>query len=382
MKKKLFFLILLIGFFTLASCDLSSPSSSDGTSTEEKTNANTKTVSFDTDGGSYISNQKVETGKTASKPSNPTKAGHTFIGWCSDSSLKTEYNFSDAVTTDITIYAKWKAETYTVKFYTDSNTTIEPLTVEYGNKVTKPTDPTKEGYTFDGWYTSYLYYFEYDFNSTIKGDLNLYAKWKEIPKTVKYTVGTPITKLWTDSINSKWIKVAVPVTNTGTADLYLGSSTIDIESSTGSLLKTISYVGAYPDYLKPGETGYYYEETTCNFSNTDIKAVANLEIEKSVVEMVRYEISDVTISKGTFDQIEVMGRIKNNTTSKGTLVTVVANLFDANGKLICTCHKLLENDLAVGAKVGFTLSTYSYSKFAPEDVASYEIYGYPLQYNF
>ena len=95
MKKKLFFLILLIGFFTLASCDLSSPSSSDGTSTEEKTNTNTKTVSFNTDGGSYISNQKVETGKTASKPSNPTNSAVPYHDVKATVRLLNEYMFNN-----------------------------------------------------------------------------------------------------------------------------------------------------------------------------------------------------------------------------------------------------------------------------------------------
>ena len=45
-------------------------------------------------------------------------------------------------------------------------------------------------------------------------------------------------------------------------------------------------------------------------------------------------------------------------------------------------YTYLENDLAVGAKVGFSMTPYSFRDFTPEDVASYVIYGYPMQLNW
>lgn len=70
--------------------------------------------------------------------------------------------------------------------------------------------------------------------------------------------------------------MVVPVTNTGEANLYLDDCSIDIESSTGLLLKTMSYINGYPEYIKPGETGYYYEETTVDFTATNGVAVPNV----------------------------------------------------------------------------------------------------------
>ena len=50
-----------------------------------------------------------------------------------------------------TITAKWKINQYTITFDTDGGTTIDPITQDYNTAVTAPANPTKEGYTFDGW---------------------------------------------------------------------------------------------------------------------------------------------------------------------------------------------------------------------------------------
>jgi len=203
----------------------------------------------------------------------------------------------------------------------------------------------------------------------------------EIKKEMKYELGNATIDSWTNSINSTWVKVAVPVTNTGDIDIYLGDSSIDIESKSGSLLKTKSYINGYPEYLKPGETGYYYEEFTVDFDTTGIKAIPHVDVEKASNAVIRYDISDVSITADNYGGIKVMGRVENKTSQKGSLVYVAANLFDSNGKLICNCFTILENDLKVGDKVGFTCSPFAYDDIKPEDVAKYEIYAYPTQFN-
>jgi len=65
------------------------------------------TVTFETNGGSAVAAQEIVSGEKAIKPENPTMAGYTFRGWYSDSGLTTEFSFDTAITTDITVYAKW-----------------------------------------------------------------------------------------------------------------------------------------------------------------------------------------------------------------------------------------------------------------------------------
>jgi len=64
-------------------------------------------VSFESNGGSNVSTQIVNSGGTVTRPANPTKSGYTFDNWYSNSGLTTVYNFSTAVTGNITLYAKW-----------------------------------------------------------------------------------------------------------------------------------------------------------------------------------------------------------------------------------------------------------------------------------
>lgn len=392
MKKTRLFIgaLLLLTSFSLTSCDLlsddsgsSTPKTSDTTGGSTQDTTTKYTVKFNTNGGSSVSSQKVEDGKAASKPSDPTKKGYSFVGWYSDEACNTAYDFTTAVTGNITIYAKWSIESYTVSFdVKGGNETIDAQTVEYNGTITKPTDPTKDGYTFGGWYTSSYYITEFSFTSKITKSLTLYAKWDEIPKTVKYELGTSTIDTWTDSIGSKWMKIAVPITNTGTADLYLDDISVDIESSNGTLLETKSMISGYPEYIKPGETGYYYTATSRSFTDTNVKVVPHCNAEKATNDVLRYKITDVSITADQYYGVKVMGRVENTTNKKGSLDKIAACLFDANGKLICVAFTYLENDLAVGAKVGFSMTTFAFRNFSPEDVASYEVYGYPTQLNW
>ena len=67
------------------------------------------TVTFDSDGGSSVSDQTVDAGDVATVPTPPTKASYTFKGWYSDAALTTPYDFTTPVNADITIHAKWEA---------------------------------------------------------------------------------------------------------------------------------------------------------------------------------------------------------------------------------------------------------------------------------
>ena len=69
----------------------------------------TYTVSFDANGGSSVSAQKVKHGSKASQPANPTRSGYAFQGWYTAKTGGSKYDFSRAVTSDVTLYAHWTA---------------------------------------------------------------------------------------------------------------------------------------------------------------------------------------------------------------------------------------------------------------------------------
>lgn len=132
--------------------------------------------------GKAPANEKVESGKTAAKPENPTEDGWKFKGWYrSDDYIGEPFDFTTAITEDTTLHAKW-ARTWTVSFDVGSHGTAPTAqTVENGAKATKPADPTAEDYSFQGWYTDTRYTMEYDFSKEVTEDTTVYAKWVKKP---------------------------------------------------------------------------------------------------------------------------------------------------------------------------------------------------------
>ena len=148
-------------------------------------------VKFNTNGGTIIEVQSIKKGETASKPADPTKDGYVFDNWYLNDEV---YDFSKEVTEDITLEARWTEvdidkEEYTVTFNTDGGSKISSVKVTEGNKVTKPTNPTKDGYKFAGWLLNGK---SYDFTKEVTGNITLVASWEKTD-TVKVT-GVSVSK--------------------------------------------------------------------------------------------------------------------------------------------------------------------------------------------
>ena len=103
--------------------------------------AKSYTVTFDTDGGSSVSAATVEEGKTAAKPTAPTKEHYTFAGWYLGDA---EYNFTTPVTSDVTIKAKWTVNSYTVSFNPDNGGDVTTVTLDALTTLEAPEEPEKE----------------------------------------------------------------------------------------------------------------------------------------------------------------------------------------------------------------------------------------------
>ena len=102
-------------------------------------------------GETIYARQILPSGTLATRPDAPTTTpGYTFGGW--NKVDGTAWNYaSDKVTDNITLYAKWTANTYTITFDTAGGSEIAPITQDYGTNIAAPADPTREGYTFIGW---------------------------------------------------------------------------------------------------------------------------------------------------------------------------------------------------------------------------------------
>ena len=133
-------------------------------------------VTFNKDNGSANETKNVNAGEKVTKPSDPKKSGYKFVEWQLNGKA---FDFNTAINQDITLKAVYEREKtkYTVRFNNDDNTEITTKTVEEGSKVSKPSDPSKDGYRFVGWISNNELF---NFDTPIKSNLVLTARYEKI----------------------------------------------------------------------------------------------------------------------------------------------------------------------------------------------------------
>lgn len=135
------------------------------------------TVTFDINNGKDTNVVQVDANALLEKPMDPVKEGYVFAGWYTDINYEYEYDFTTPVTSDMTLYAKWNVNIYTVTFKTIDDETIGTSQVQYNELLVRPEDPVKQGYYFGGWYKDVDYENKFSFLTPIKEDITLYAFW-------------------------------------------------------------------------------------------------------------------------------------------------------------------------------------------------------------
>lgn len=149
----------------------------------EKVPENTHVVTFDSNGGSVVKSQKVVDGKVVSKPINPTRKGYNFVEWQLNGEV---YDFTSVVKGNITLVAVWEAKKeYKVEFDTDGGSVIASVKVYENEKVLKPNNPTRDGYTFVKWQCNGE---DYNFNTKVTKNITLVAIWKKEAKVESITL--------------------------------------------------------------------------------------------------------------------------------------------------------------------------------------------------
>ena len=160
-----------------------------------------KTAAFESNGGSSVESQTLFWGQSIKRPANPSRSGYTFDAWYGDNeTFLQEWDFDAIPTGDITLYAKWVADseppvvdTFTVTFDKnggDTDAIPASRTVEPGSLVAAPdTNPTRDSFEFGGWYTEADCITLWDFDAdAVSADITLYAGWEAIPGVEYFTV--------------------------------------------------------------------------------------------------------------------------------------------------------------------------------------------------
>lgn len=149
---------------------------------------NTVTVIFDGNGGSVSeTSRKVAYNSTYGALPVPTKKGHRFVGWFTAPSGGVEISETTRHTyiMDVTAYAQWKINNYTISFESNGGTEVYSLTQEYGMPISLPV-PSKNGYKFDCWCNDSSLSNEFVDSKMPADNVTLYAKFVANQHTITF----------------------------------------------------------------------------------------------------------------------------------------------------------------------------------------------------
>ena len=255
------------------------------------------------DGDSEYAKQVLPSGTLATRPDAPAATpGYTFGGWNKADGTAWDYA-SDKVTDNITLYAKWAANTYTITFDTAGGSEIAPITQDYGTAITTPADPTREGYTFVGW--------DREIPSTMPAEnVTVTAKWEINQYTITFDTNggseiAPITQDYGTAITAPadptregytfigWDK-AIPETMPA-ENITLKARWKDIEKPTGEI---IIGTNKWNSFLNKLTLGLFFKDT----QEVTINASDN-----SGIVFVSYLITDQDLSKAELQALVFSG---------------------------------------------------------------------------
>lgn len=231
------------------------------------------TVDFNAMGGSDVASASVINGKTVTKPSNPTKTGVVFVGWYTDSAYSNLYYFSQPVTGNITLYARYEKPIdpeFKVTLYDGEKKYSEVTTV--GGKIYDLPILEKEGATFAGWWTS-CYHDSEKLTARYKEqvfeeDTELFAVWK---------TDAPLVSVYEDGV--EWS--ADGVNNNYNVKIMMGEETYykDTLSETSLAFNFLNRTtGAYEISVTLGEN-----TTTVYYINKALTPVSVFRVDESTL---------------------------------------------------------------------------------------------------
>jgi uncharacterized repeat protein (TIGR02543 family) len=152
--------------------------------------ANSLTVTYDSKGGTAVSNGSVNTAASiSSAPTAPTRAGYTFSAWsATDGGTAITFPYAHGKTASFTLYALWTAGSLVITFDSKGGTSVSNGSTSSGASISAaPTAPTKTGYTLAGWSTSdtgTVVTFPFAHGQT--ANFTLYAQWTGTTNTITY----------------------------------------------------------------------------------------------------------------------------------------------------------------------------------------------------
>ena len=218
-------------------------------------------VCFLDDEGNRIGEaQQVEHGKYATAPDDPIKEGHTFTGWTDGTQILSKTQIDEKQIAEATDYtAVFETNSYVVSF--QANTVAENKSVEFGQLILEPNEPTRDGHNFAGWFIGEGSRWRFETDTMPAKDITLYANWDIRQYTVAFyeqdgitPIGLPQTVNW----GSAAVLEAAPVVMGYAFDGWVlsGSDT----SEADSLINVRENINAAASYIKDGFTVTFVDD--------------------------------------------------------------------------------------------------------------------------
>ena len=273
---------------------------------------NIYTLTYNNNGGTGCTNKQVTYNSDYGTLCTPTRTGYYFLGWYTAASGGTKVTQTSTVTTaqDHTIYAQWKANTYTLTYNNNGGTGCTSKTVTYNSSYGTLCTPTRTGYTFLGWYTAVSGGTQITQATTMTSTQNhtVYAQWEANNYTLAYNNngGTGCTSK-TVTYNSSYGTLCTPIRTgytflgwytSATGGTQITQSTImnktqnhtiyaqwkannytltyNNNGGTGCTNKTVTYNSNYGTLCTPTRTGY-------NFAGWYTSATGGTQITQSTI---------------------------------------------------------------------------------------------------
>ena len=319
------------------------------------------------DGDSEYAKQVLPSGTLATRPDAPAATpGYTFGGWNKADGTAWDYA-SDKVTDNITLYAKWAANTYTIAFDTTGGSEIAPITQDYGTQIAVPEAPTREGYTFTGW--------DREIPTTMPAEnMTITAKWKVNQYTITFDTNggseiTPITQDYGTAITApanptregytfigwdKEIPTTMPAENmTVTAQWEINQYKITFDTNGGSEIAPITqdYGTAITAPADPTREGY-------TFIGWDMEIPATMPAENITIKAKWKDTEKPTgeIIIGTNKWREFLNKLTFGLFFKDTQ-TVTINAADNSGTVFIS-YLVTDRDLSEAELQSLVFSGY------------------------
>lgn len=300
-------------------------------------------------------------------PVDPTRVGHTFLGWYTAREGGSEITEDTVVktTTAQTLYAHWQALAPTITFDPQDGT-VSPAsqTITYGSAYTLPT-PTRTGYTFDGWYTAATggTMIADEGTSAFLVDQTLYAHWsiirtqitvnksgngsgtvspsgsdtydygKELTLTATPATGSKFVR-WNDGVTTATRTITVSAENkTYVAQFDLKTFKVTFDAGGGTVstpYKTVTYSEKYGELPQPTWTGHTFVEWRTS-GGSRITADTRVDLSGDITLFAHYTTNTYLVQVLRDTAGEGFGSVSNGGTYKyGDVVTIQATPNDGS----------------------------------------------------